>query len=84
MENNFGKTEQKKSKKFKFKAPDALALILILLIVASIATYILPTGEFTRYENPVTGIEMADPTSYHRVENNPVSLWGVLKAIPIG
>ena len=84
MDNSFDKAKAKGKKRFKFKAPDALALIVILLVVASIATYVLPTGEFTRYENPVTHVEMADPSSYHRVANNPVSLWGVLKAIPEG
>lgn len=84
MENTLQNSNEKGKKKFKFKVPDALALIFMLLVIASIATYILPTGEFTRYENPTTGVVMVDPTSYHRVDNNPVSIWGVLKAIPVG
>lgn len=77
-------TNNKKKSKLKFKAPDALALIIILLLAAAIATYLLPTGEFERYVNPQTGVEMADPATYHNVPNNPVSLWGVLKSIPQG
>lgn len=75
MENTLQNSNEKGKKKFKFKVPDALALIFMLLVIASIATYILPTGEFTRYENPTTGVVMVDPTSYHRVDNNPVSIW---------
>ncbi len=74
----------KAKKRFKIKAPDAIALIFFLIIVAAILTYILPTGQYDRVLNPVTEVEMADPTSYHRVPNNPVSLWGVLQAIPKG
>ncbi|WP_036730377.1 YfcC family protein [Peptoniphilus mikwangii] len=72
----------KKQKKFKF--PDALVLIVILLIVVSFATYVLPTGEYTRVLNPITEIEIVDPTSYHAIDKNPVSLWGVLQSIPRG
>ncbi len=77
--------EKNKLKKgFKIKAPDAIALIFILVIIASIATYILPTGSYERVLNTATDVEMVNPASYHRVPNNPVSLWGVLQAIPRG
>lgn len=71
-------------KKFKLKAPDALVLIVILLIVASLLTYILPAGEYTRVVDPITQVEVADPNSFHHVDNSPVSPWGILKAIPQG
>ncbi len=76
--------ENKLKKAFKIKAPDAIALIIVLMIIAAIATYILPTGSYDRVLNPVTNVEMANPASYHRVPNNPVSLWGILEAIPRG
>lgn len=71
-------------KKRKFKAPDALVLIFILLIVSSILTYVVPAGEYDIVVDPNTGRELVDASSYHGVENNPVSLWGVLKSIPQG
>lgn len=71
-------------KKLKFKAPDALVLIVVLLVVAAIMTYILPAGEYTRAVDPVTQVEVADPTSFHNVEKSPVSLWGVLNSVPRG
>lgn len=70
--------------KKKVKAPDAIVLICILLIVSALLTYILPTGAFDMVVDPNTGREIADANSYHSIENNPISLWGVLKAIPQG
>lgn len=74
----------KAKKKFSFKAPDAIVLICILLVVSAVLTYVLPTGAFDMVTDPNTGREIADANSYHPVDNNPVSLWGVLKAIPQG
>ncbi|RVU54028.1 putative basic amino acid antiporter YfcC [Anaerosphaera multitolerans] len=72
-----------KTKK-KFKAPDALVLIFSLLIICSILTYVVPAGEYDRYVDETTGIEMVDPESYHNVEQSPVSLWQLLMSIPKG
>ena len=71
-------------KKFKLKAPDALVLIVILLFISAILTHILPAGEYERVVDPVTQVEVADPSTYHRVEQSPVSIWGVLQSIPRG
>lgn len=70
--------------KKKLKAPDAIVLICILLIICAILTYVVPAGEYDRYVNEETGIEMIDPDSYHKVEQSPVSLWDLLMSIPRG
>ncbi|MDO5715779.1 MAG: TIGR00366 family protein [Tissierellia bacterium] len=71
-------------KKLKLKAPDALVLIIILLALSALATHLLPTGEYTRVMDAAKGVEVIDPTSYHPIEKNPISLWGILTAIPRG
>ncbi|UTC75825.1 putative basic amino acid antiporter YfcC [Treponema sp. OMZ 792] len=73
-----------KVKRFKLKAPDAIVLILVLLILASIFTYVLPTGEYTRVLDSAKGVNVVDPYSYHPIERNPVSFWGILQAVPRG
>lgn len=71
-------------KKKRFKAPDALALMVILMVIAAILTYVLPAGEYDRIADPNTGRNIVDATSYHTVDSNPVSIWGVLQAVPKG
>ena len=68
----------------KFKAPDALVLISVLLIICALLTYVVPTGEYDRYTDPETGIEMVDPDSYHEVPKNPISFGELLMSIPKG
>ena len=44
-----------KPKKKKFETPHTLVIIVCLIILAAVATYFVPSGEFTRYEDPVSG-----------------------------
>lgn len=81
MSNNTGKSKKEVK---AIKAPDALVLICILLILATILTYILPAGEYTRFVDEKTGIEMVDPNSYHKVEQTPVSMGQMIMSIPKG
>jgi uncharacterized ion transporter superfamily protein YfcC len=81
METNDGKAVKKKK---KLKAPDALALMVIFMILAAILTYALPAGEYNRIEDANTGRMIVDATSYHSIENTPVSGWGLLQSLPEG
>lgn len=66
----------------KFKVPNVLVLLFVIIIIATVCTYIVPAGEYERVEKD--GREVVDPDSYHRVERNPVSPFGMLKAIHTG
>ncbi|SNS71180.1 Uncharacterized membrane protein YfcC, ion transporter superfamily [Anaerovirgula multivorans] len=71
-------------KKKKFKVPNAYSLIMIFIIVAAIMTYILPAGEYSTYQDEVTGRNLVDPTSFQFVDRNPVGVGDFLLAIPNG
>lgn len=66
----------------KFKAPNVMVLLFTFIIIAALCTYIIPAGEYNRIEKD--GKEIVDPTSYHRVEQNPVNPFRMLKSIHIG
>lgn len=53
-------TETKK----KFKLPHIFVLLTAIIIVCSIATWILPAGEFDRQVNEA-GTEVVVPGTYH-------------------
>ena len=71
-------------RKVKFRIPDTYVLVTIFILIAAVMTFVVPAGEYIMIENPQTGLMVADPTSYHRIEQNPVSIEHVLLAIPIG
>ena len=58
--------------------PDALVLIFGLILLAQLATYVLPAGEFDRESGQVVR------DSYHAVEAEPLPVFTFLTAVPAG
>lgn len=71
-------------KKPKFKVPHTYVIILAIIIIATIATYLVPAGEFDRETMESTGRTVVVDGSYHTVEQNPVGFFDMFKAIPLG
>ena len=75
------KTE-KKVKKREF--PHTLIIISAIILLAAALTYIIPSGEFNRFEDPVTERMIVEPDSYHAIEKTPATVMSMFKAIPEG
>ncbi|MCI8578733.1 MAG: YfcC family protein [Lachnospiraceae bacterium] len=60
-----------------FQAPHTFVILVGLIILASLATYIIPAGEFTRYVDEATGRTIVEAGSYVQIESNPISLLSV-------
>lgn len=71
-------------KKWYQKVPPVFVLLLIMIFICAILTYIVPAGEFDRemLEDGSRAVVVAG--SYHPVEQSPVSLLDVFKALPQG
>lgn len=77
--------ENKKEKQgFKkiFTMPDAFIIIFGIVLLASVATYIIPAGSFER--ETVDDITQAIPGSYTSAESNPAGIMDIFTAIPVG
>lgn len=70
-------------KKTRFSLPHVFALLVILILLAAVASWFVPAGEFDRVENE-DGRMVVVPGSYHHVEENPVNLFEAVMAIPKG
>lgn len=68
----------------KFKIPHTYALLFFLIIFVAILTYFVPAGEFDRAVDPDTGRTFVVADSFHNIDNSPVSVFGMFKAIPKG
>lgn len=71
-----------KIKKSKWVMPDAFIIIFGIIVLAALATYLIPAGSYTREE--VDGINKVVPGSFHEVAQKPASLMSVFYAIPVG
>ena len=68
----------------KLSFPHPLVLLLLCIIVAAIASYIVPAGQFDREINEQTGREVVVSGSYHHVESSPVGFFQTIVAVPLG
>lgn len=64
--------------------PHTLLIILSFILLAGIATYLLPKGEYERKTDTQSGKEVVVPGSYHAVEAKPLSPFAVFVGIPRG
>lgn len=69
-------------KKKKFAIPHTYAIIFSIIILATIATYVLPAGQYERIEE--AGRTVVIENSYTKVQQDPVSIFEMFTAIPHG
>lgn len=81
MSNNSENGSKKQRKPFN---PNGYFIIMLLIILAAVATWIVPAGEYDRVIDAATGREVVDPLSFKYIENTPVGFFDALVAIPLG
>lgn len=64
----------------KLKVPHTLVLLFVILIVALIATYLLPSGLFET--EIIHGKEKVVPGTYNQIEKNYLKPWSLFTALP--
>ena len=74
---------EEKQKK-KWKTPHTFVILVAIIIIAAIATYLIPAGEFTRFKDASTGKTLVEAGSYHRIASNPLNPLLIPSAIYTG
>ncbi|MDI2587979.1 hypothetical protein OR571_12850 [Psychrobacillus sp. NEAU-3TGS] len=70
------KAATKNKKRFSLKMPDTYVLLFGILLIAAIATYLVPAGQFERVEKD--GLTMVVPGTYQSVESSGVGVMDIL------
>lgn len=70
------------NKKRKFAVPHVYILLLALVVICSILSYIVPAGQYDMMT--VDGREVVDASTYHKIEQTPVTLMQMLTSITRG
>ena len=73
----------KSSMKFKLKVPDTYVLLFLIILVAALASWLLPAGEFQRTENAAGRLTII-PGTYHNIAQTPVMPFDTLIAVEKG
>lgn len=66
------------------RLPHPIILLLGAIGIAAALTWILPSGEYERRDDPSTGRRVAVAGTYHRVEAAPVGPFRAVMAVPRG
>lgn len=74
---------EEKQKK-RWKTPHTFVILVAIIIIAAIATYLIPAGEFTRFKDAATGKTLVEAGSYHRIASNPLNPLLIPSAIYTG
>lgn len=78
------KAAERTKKRIRFSVPHTFILLGIIIVLAMIATYIVPAGEFDRMKDPETGRTIVIADSYHPVEQSPIGPFEGFVAIEKG
>lgn len=68
-------------KKRAFQMPHSYVILFIMLVVVTLLTYIVPSGEYTRVTDELTGREVVVEGSYQTVENTYITPFGMFTAL---
>ncbi len=68
----------------KARFPHPLVLLSVCIVLAAVASYVLPAGQYDRQQDEATGREVVVAGTYHEVEPNPVGFFDAVVAIPLG
>ena len=68
----------------KLSFPHPLIILLGFVVLAALATLIIPSGSFDRILDENTGREVVVPGSFKTIEDVNPSFWEVIKAVPEG
>ncbi|MDH3254876.1 MAG: C4-dicarboxylate ABC transporter permease, partial [Acidobacteriota bacterium] len=66
----------------KLRVPHTFSLLFGLVVLAAVATHLIPAGEFSRIDSG--GRTLVEPDSFTRLESNPAGVIDVFMAYPEG
>lgn len=66
------------------RKPNAYVIIFILIILATLATWIIPSGQYERVKDEASGKTIVVPESFTYIEDSSVGIFKMLQAIPKG
>lgn len=68
----------------KLRFPHPVVILLLFILVATVLTYLIPSGEYERVIDEATGREVVVQGSYEQVDHEPVGFFEMLVAVPKG
>ena len=68
----------------RLSVPHPLVLLTACVLLAALASHLLPAGEYERRDDEATGQSLVVAGTYHEVDPSPVGLFDAIVALPRG
>lgn len=75
--------KEKKPVEKRVRVPHTYVILFMVIVLATIATHLLPAGVYDRVQDAATGRTVVDVESFHYVEPTPVGFFAMFKSIPV-
>lgn len=77
-------TNVKEKPKKTLKAINPMLFLVVILLLVAVLSYVLPAGSYDRVYDEATERDLVDPDSYHSVDRNPTTVFGLLMSVTLG
>lgn len=71
-------------KKKEVKPINPMLFLVVIMLVVAVASYIVPAGSYERIYDEALEREIVDPDSFHAVDKNPTTIFGLLMSVTLG
>lgn len=75
---------QKEKKEKTLKVINPMLFLVVILVIVAVLSYVLPAGSYERVYDAATERDLVDPDSYHLVDKNPTTIFGLLMSVTLG
>ena len=75
---------EKIKEKKQLKPLNPMMVLVVIMLVGAVASYFVPAGAYDRVYDAALDRNIVDPNSFHAVDKNPTTLFGLLMSVTLG
>ena len=75
---------EKIKEKKQLKPLNPMMVLVVIMLVVAVASYFVPAGAYDRVYDAALDRNIVDPNSFHSVDKNPTTIFGLLMSVTLG
>lgn len=75
---------EKIKEKKQLKPLNPMMVLVVIMLVVAVASYFVPAGAYDRVYDAALDRDIVDPNSFHAVDKNPTTIFGLLMSVTLG
>ena len=75
---------EKIKEKKQLKPLNPMMVLVVIMLAVAVASYFVPAGAYDRVYDATLDRNIVDPNSFHSVDKNPTTIFGLLMSVTLG